>query len=75
MGDLQVGSERCRDCAAEVYDEGTLLVDLTDARTGALVWRGVAQSGLAAAVNNQLRMEETIDSVVTRIFTKLPRRS
>lgn len=75
VGDLQVGSERCRDCAAEVYDEGTLLVDLTDARTGALVWRGVAQSGLAAAVNNQLRMEETIDSVVTRIFTKLPRRS
>jgi hypothetical protein len=75
VGDQQVGREQCRGCAAEVYDEGTLLVDLTDARTGALVWRGVAQSGLTAVVNNQLRMEETIDRVVTRIFTKLPRRS
>lgn len=66
--------ERCRDCTTEVYDEGTLLIDLTDARTGALVWRGVAESGLTAAVNNQLRMEETIDRVVTRVFSKLPRR-
>ena len=66
---------RCRDCSAEVYDEGTLLVDLTDARTGALVWRGVAESGLAAAVNNQHRMEETIERVVGRLFAKLPRRS
>ena len=67
--------ERCRDCGPEVYDENTLLIDLTDARTGALVWRGAAQSGLAAAVDNQLRMEKTIDTVVTRIFAKLPRRS
>jgi hypothetical protein len=67
-------TERCRDCTTEVYDEGTLLIDLTDARTGALVWRGVAKSDLTAVVNNQLRMEETIDRVVTRIFTKLPRR-
>ena len=72
--DRHVRSEPCRDCTAEVYDEGSLLVDLTDARTGALVWRGVAQSGLTAAVNKQLRMEETIDRAVTRIFTKLPRR-
>ena len=73
------GGERaatwCRDCSAEVYDEGTLLVDLTDARTGALVWRGVAESGLAASVNNQHRLEETIERVVGRIFAKLPRRS
>jgi hypothetical protein len=58
-----------------VYDEGTLLVDLTDARTGALVWRGVAQSGLAGVVNDQARMEETIERVVDRIFARLPRRS
>jgi hypothetical protein len=74
MADRQVRSEQCRDCTAEVYDEGTLLIDLTNARTGALVWRGVAQSGLTAAVNNQLRMEETIDRAVTRIFTTLPHR-
>jgi hypothetical protein len=66
--------ERCRDCTTEVYDEGTLLIDLTDARSGALVWRGVAESALTDAVNNQLRMEETVDRVVTRIFARLPRR-
>lgn len=73
-GRQEAKSEWCRDCTTEVYDEDTLLIDLTDARTGGLVWRGVARSGLAAAVNNQLRMEETIDRVVIRILTKLPRR-
>lgn len=68
-------TDRCRDCTVEVYDEGTLLIDLTDARTGALVWRGVAESALAGVVNNQTRMEETIGRVVERIFARLPRRS
>jgi hypothetical protein len=68
-------THRCRDCSVEVYDAATLLVDLTDARTGALVWRGVADSGLAGAVADQTRMEGTIERVVERIFAKLPRRS
>ena len=68
-------AERCLDCSLEVYDAGTLLVDLTDARTGALVWRGTAESGLAGVVNRQSRMEETIERVVERILAKLPRRS
>jgi hypothetical protein len=68
-------TERCRDCVVEVYEDGTLLVDLTDGRTGALLWRGVAESGLAGVVNSQTRMEETIERVVERIFARLPRRS
>lgn len=68
-------AERCLDCSVQVYDEGTLLIDLTDARTGALVWRGTAESGLAGVVNNQSRMEETIERVVARILVNLPRRS
>ena len=68
-------TERCRDCAVQVYDEGTILIDLTDARTGMLVWRGMAASGLADVVNDQRRMEETIERVVGRVVTRLPRRS
>ena len=67
--------ERCRNCEVQVFDEGTVLIDLTDARTGALVWRGTAESGLAGVVNDQRRMEETIERVVGRILTRLPRRS
>jgi len=72
---LDPASERCLDCAVEVYDAGTLLVDLTDARTGALVWRGAAEAGLAGVVDKQRQMEETIDRVVARIFAQLPSRS
>ena len=68
-------AEPCRACTIEIYDEGTLLVDLTDARTGSLVWRGVAESGLASVVNSQTRMEETVERIVERMFGKLPRRS
>jgi len=68
-------AERCQDCGVEVYDEGTLLVDLTDARTGALVWRGMAESNLAGVINDQARMEQTIERTVERMFGRLPRRS
>lgn len=72
---MEPETERCRDCAVEVYDEGTLLVDLMDARTGALVWRGAAESALAGVVDSQTRMEELIERVVERIVATLPRRS
>ena len=67
--------ERCRDCAVRVYDEGTVLIDLVDARTGALVWRGSARTDLAAAVADQARLERTIERVVTRILNTLPLRN
>lgn len=64
----------CRDCTAQVYEQGTVLIDLVDARTGTLVWRGAAQSNLAAAVGDQTRMELAIERVVERILERLPRR-
>jgi hypothetical protein len=66
--------ERCTDCAVQVYDEGTVLIDLVDARTGALVWRGSAQTDIAGAVADQSQLERTIERVVTRILNALPPR-
>ena len=66
--------ERCSDCAVQVYDEGTVLIDLVDARTGALVWRGSAQTDIAGAVADQTRLERTIERLVTRILNTLPPR-
>ena len=62
------------DCRVQVYDEGTLLIDLVDARTGVLVWRGTARPDLAGAVHDQKRMEETIERAVARMFDTLPPR-
>jgi hypothetical protein len=67
-------NERCSDCAVQVYDEGTVLIDLVDARTGALVWRGSARTDIAGAVADQARLERTIELVVTRILKTLPPR-
>jgi hypothetical protein len=66
--------ERCSDCAVQVYDEGTVLIDLVDGRTGALVWRGSARTDIAGAVADQTRLERTIERVVTRILNTLPAR-
>ena len=65
----------CDGCSVEVYDIGTLLIDLRDARSGALVWRGVAESTLPDQVNRQDHLEQTVERVVERILAELPRRS
>ena len=75
VNDEQATATSCADCTIEVYNQGTLLIDLTNARTGALVWRGVAESGLPDTVNRQADMEKTIGRVVERVFARLPRRS
>jgi hypothetical protein len=62
-------------CKPFVYDAGTLLVDLVDARTKALVWRGWAESTFDGVVDNQAWMEERIDASVARVLAKMPHRT
>jgi hypothetical protein len=57
-----------------VYDAGTLLIDLVDARTNRLVWRGWAEGSVDGVIDNQEWMEARIDEAVTRILERLPRR-
>ena len=72
--DRQYGSCEQGDCQADVYDAGTILIDLVDARTNALVWRGWAEGSMEGVVNNQAWMEAKINQAVTRILDQLPRR-
>ncbi len=51
-------------CKPFVYDAGTLLMDLVDARTKALVWRGWAAGTFDGVVDNQTWMEERIDTSI-----------
>ena len=61
-------------CQPYVYDAGTLLIDLVDARTRKLLWRGWANGRMDGVLANQEWMEQRIDESVTRILEKLPRR-
>jgi uncharacterized protein DUF4136 len=66
--------EHCYNCGPSVYDAGTLVIDLVDAHSSRLVWRGWAEK-IDAVIDNQDWMEETIDRAVAEIMKKLPRLS
>jgi uncharacterized protein DUF4136 len=74
---LELGDEK-NDRAHErkpfVSEAGTLVIDLTDARTNALVWRGWAEGTIDGVVDNQDVMERTVDEAAARILAQLPRR-
>lgn len=63
------------DCQAEVteYEAGTLVLDIVDAHTNRLVWRGWAQNSLEGVINNRDRMERKIDEAVRRMLARLPK--
>jgi hypothetical protein len=62
------------DCKPYVYDAGTLTIELVDARSHKLVWRGWAEGTVDGAIDNQELLERRIDDAVTRIVARLPRR-
>jgi hypothetical protein len=62
------------DCRPYVYDKGALVLDLVDARTDRLIWRGWAEGSVEGTIDNQEWMEQKIDEVVARILERLPRR-
>jgi len=67
-------NSECEDCEPYVYDAGTIVVDLVDARTSRLVWRGWAERSIDGAIDDQTSMEREIDEAVARIMERLPRR-
>ena len=63
----------CDDCRPFIYDAGTLVIDLVDAGTGDLLWRGWSDANIDRVVDNQRWLEEHIDETVGRILERLPR--
>jgi hypothetical protein len=51
------------------YKEGTLIVDLYDARTKQLIWRGSAEDTLS---NKAEKNEKNLDKGVAKMFKKFP---
>ena len=69
----QYGSCARGDCHVEVYDAGTILIDLVEPHTNKVIWRGWAEGAMDGVVDNQASMEARISRAVTRIFERLPR--
>lgn len=62
------------DCPPDVieYEAGTIVIDLIDARTKRLIWRGWAQSRLEAFLEDPERMSETVQRAVATMMRRLP---
>lgn len=64
------------DCGTGVtdFEEGTLVVDVMDAQTNRLVWRGWAQSPLDDTLENQDKLAKRIEQAVGSLMSALPGR-
>lgn len=63
------------DCRVRVveYEVGTLVLDVVDARTNQVVWRGWAQTDLHGLLDHEDRMAKRIDEAAMRIVAQFPR--
>jgi hypothetical protein len=65
----------CDDCPGpSMYDAGTILLDIVDARTNKLIWRGWAETNMDGVVNNQASLEQRIDEAIAKIVATIPGR-
>jgi hypothetical protein len=62
------------DCQPQIieYEQGTLVLDVVDARTLKVIWRGWAQDSIQGIIDDQARLERQVDKAVTRIFERFP---
>lgn len=63
------------DCEPQVVDfeQGTLVIDIVDAKTKKVVWRGWAQDTMTGVIDNQERLQKQVDEGVTKMMLLLPR--
>jgi hypothetical protein len=54
------------------FEEGTFLVDIADARTNEVIWRGWAQLDLGPALEDPMVMRDQIDRAIRSMFEKFP---
>jgi hypothetical protein len=55
------------------YEAGTLVIDVIDARTNRLIWRGWAQDAVKDMLANQDTMARQINEAVARMFNEFPK--
>jgi Domain of unknown function (DUF4136) len=58
----------CVECTPFIFDAGTVVIDLVDARSQSLLWRGWAEGNVDGLIDDQARLESEIDRIISRIF-------
>ena len=61
----------CEPSVAE-YEEGTIVIDIVNAATDAVVWRGWAQDNVRGLIENQDRMQRQLTRSMERVFERFP---
>ena len=55
------------------YEQGTLVVDVVDAKTSKVVWRGWAQDVMNGVIDNQDRLEGQVEQGIDKMMLLMPR--
>ena len=55
------------------FELGTLVIDVVDAKTSKVVWRGWAQDTMNGVIDNQERLDKQVDEGVAKMMLLLPR--
>ena len=57
----------------ENYEAGTVVIDILDARTDRVLWRGWAQDSIEGPLKDQNEMAKKINEAVSRMLERFPR--
>lgn len=71
-GDRSLGYSQ-PDSRVVEFEQGTLVIDLVDARTNKVVWRGWSQDTMTGVIDNQWRLEKQVEEGVAKMMMRLPR--
>ncbi len=70
--DREYGYEFGPEDQVHEYEEGTLVLDIVDARSARVIWRGWVQTDVEGVVGNPQKMEQRIEKAVRLMLERLP---
>lgn len=74
-GDPTTGACYDGDCRVRVLEQevGTIMIDVLDARTKRLIWRGWAQTSVEGVLGDADKVGDRVAKAVTAMFKRFPR--
>jgi hypothetical protein len=74
-GDPTTGACYDGDCRVRVLEQevGTIMIDVLDARTKRLIWRGWAQTSVEGVLGDPEKVGDRVAKAVTAMFKRFPR--